>query len=504
MTPLARSPTSLAQLREIEKTLAPSDLASEIRARVLVSGTFAYDLDQEEMLEDEDSEPLSASEKRRRVRMKAEKLGATAASSPELLETLIPDLCSTGSSNGVFMFGLGIGMYHADMAGLLEAVRTHIESAGRSDLSLIWVRGLLSGWKNTDPDAVETFLDKAIDDVVWRDWFVELQIQMDLGARAFDRLLRGLDPGQCPTCQFAYLAIGRATDPLTVLQIMLIANKLALRPDRGLFTAIDLLAMVIHCADKKDGQYKYELGEALIEFLGCIDWSLLIADYAQIDYDLGVILAFAMQLAKSENQVAPILRRMLPTDESDWVRYGDVRKNALKPFFQHFPRLALELVCIPGEDGTLQRARHLVSAPYSERSETVLGLVPTEVLIDWCNEKPDTRYAFAAEACKLFEKQDDEKTPLTISDSAAVLFASAPDKSAVLTEFVNRFFPRSWSGSFAKILEARLPLLDQLDAIAHEVFRSEISAAKADLQNRINAERECEKKEEKAQNSSFE
>lgn len=497
-------PASFAQLREIEKTLAPSDLASEIRARVLARGTFAYDLDQAEALDDKDSEPLSSSEKYRRARMKAESLGATASSSPELLETLIPDLCSTGRSSGVYDFGRGIGRHHADMAGLLEAVRTHIERVDRGDLSLIWVRGLLAGWKDAYPDAVETFLDDAIDDVVWRDWFVELQVQSDLDARAFDRLLRALDLGQCPTWQFAYLAMGRATDPLTVSQIIALSNKLALRPDRGLFTAIDLLAMVIHCADKKDEQYKHELGEALLEFLGCIDWSLLNADHAQIDHDLGVVLKFALQSAGAESQVAPILRRMLPTDETDRVLYSDVREVALKPFFQYFPRLALELVCIPAEDGTLRRARDLVSDPYSERGETALGLVPTEVLLDWCNEKPETRYAFAAGACKLFEKQDDEKTPLAISDTAATLFASTPEKSAVLKEFVNRFHPRSWSGSLADILEARLPLLDQLATSGHEAFRSEIDAAKADLQNLIDAERAREKEEEKARNSSFE
>ena len=498
------SPASLAQLREIEKMLTPSDLAAEIRARVLARGTFAYDLDDEDELEGEEGKPLSASEKHRRARMKAETLGSTAASSPELLETLIPDLCSTGRGSGVYEFGRGIGRHHADMAGLLEAVRTHIERADRGDLSLIWVRGLLSGWKDADPDAFETFLDDAIDDFVWRDWFVELQVQSDLDARAFVRLLRALDSGQCPTWQFSYLAMGRATDPLTVSQLMALSNKLVLRADRGLFTAIDLLAMVIHCADKKDEQYKRELGEALLEFFGYIDWSLLNVDHAQIDHDLGVVLKFALQSTGLESRVAQILRRMLPTDETDRIPFRDVRKNALKPFFQYFPRVALELVCIPDKNGTLYRASHLVSDPYSERCETALGLVPTEVLIDWCNEKPETRYAFAAGACKLFEKQDDKKSPLAISGTATALFASAPEKSAVLTEFVNRFRPSSWSGSRADILEIRLPLLDQLTVSGHEAFSSEIAAAKAELQNWIDLERAREKEDEKSRNSSFE
>jgi hypothetical protein len=191
------TPTSLAQLRELEKLLAPSDLVSEIRACVLAHGTFAYDLDDEDALEEEDKEPLSASEKYRKARIKAEALGAKAASSPELFDTLIPDLCSTGRSSGVYKFGWGIGRHHADMFGLLDAVRTHIEHADHGELSLIWVRALLSGWKDTDPDAVERFLDDAIADVVWRNWFVELQVQSNLDAKAYFRLLKVLDWGHC-------------------------------------------------------------------------------------------------------------------------------------------------------------------------------------------------------------------------------------------------------------------------------------------------------------------
>jgi hypothetical protein len=291
---------------------------------------------------------------------------------------------------------------------------------------------------------------------------------------------------------------------LTVPQITELANKLALRSDRGLFTAIDLLAMVIHCTDKKDNQYKHELGEALREYLRRMNWSLLDTDRAQIDHHLGVVITFALQSAESESQVAPILRHMFPTDETNQNYYGDVRKNALKPFFKHFPRLALELICIPGEDGTFRRAKRLISDPYSDRHETTLGPFPTEVLLDWCNEIPDTRYAFIAGVCKLFEKRRDEKMPYAVSETAKALLAAAPDKAAVLSQFVRRLTPSSWSGSRADIMEARLSLLDQLVITGDEIISPEIAAVKENFQKSIDAERAHEKEEEKARNSSFE
>jgi hypothetical protein len=176
----------------------------------------------------------------------------------------------------------------------------------------------------------------------------------------------------------------------------------------------------------------------------------------------------------------------------------------MKPFFKYFPRLSLEMICIEGDDGTFQQATELVSDLYSERHESALELVPAEVLIDWCNEKPDTRYAFAADTCKLFEKQDDKKVPLAISNTAVALLAAAPDKTAVVSRFIRRFRPSVWAGSLADILEAKLSLLDQLAVCNDEAVRSEIELAKDKFKNLIDAERARERKMEKSRYSSFE
>ncbi len=496
-------PPSLGQLRKLEKTLKPSDLMSEIRARLLAHGSFAYDIEIEDELEVEDREPVSASGKIQKSRLKAEKLGAKAAISPPLIEVLIPDLISTGCSAVIYNFGLGIGRHHNDMAGLLQAVRTHIERIDSRDLSLIWVRGLIAGWKETNPDAVESFLDGAIDDVVWRVWFVELQCQASLNTRAFHRLVRVLDSRHCPTGQFGYLALGRVTDPLTVSQIMELSKKLTLRPDHGLLTAIELLSMVIHCLDKKNDQYKDELAKALLEFLGYVDWSLLNEDNAKMDYDLHVVLEFSLKSAKSVDNIAPILRSILQTFDNDQLRYDQARKIILKLFFTYFPKLALEMICVPDEDGTFQRLEELVSDVHSDRNETILGVVSKDALIDWCNEKPDTRYSFVASTCKLFDKQDDEKMSLTISDTARALLEAAPNKTTVIKKFVIRFYPSGWSGSLAGILEKRLPLLDYLAISGDETVNLEIESAKAKLQNYIDTVRKRETKEE-SQNLSFE
>jgi hypothetical protein len=130
--------------------------------------------------------------------------------------------------------------------------------------------------------------------------------------------------------------------------------------------------------------------------------------------------------------------------------------------------------------------------------------VPTDVLIKWCNENPDKRYLFAAGVCKLFDKQDNEKTPSKISDTATTLFDAAPDKEAIIKIFLRRFYPSTWMGSLADILETRLPLLDQLVVNDHDTVKSAITTGKVELRKLIDSERAREKEEERSRNSSFE
>ena len=499
-----QSPTSLAQLKEVEKLLAPSNLISEIRACILSQNALIYDLDYDELDGDRECEQLSASEKRQKMQVHAEEVGERAASFPELIETLIPDLCSEKYSSGSYAFGLGIGKHHTEMTGLLKSIRECIRDNSSGNLNLIWVRGLIVGWKNQESHALEMFLDQAVEDSVWIAWFVELQLQMKLDSKSVDRLIRALDFKQCPSWQFSYLSMGRATDPMTVSQIMEIVNKLALRPDRGIFIAIDLLAMVILCTDKKDEQYKSELSNSLLEFIGSLDWYRLELYRGDIDHDLGIILNFTLKSVESEDQIIPILKHMLPMDETDRIRSGDIRIKVMKLFFKYFPRLSLDILCVSDENKKFKIPSYRITNTYFDQDDVPFSDIPKEILIEWCNGDPDARYSYAANACQLFERQDKDKGSLKITDIAIAILTAAPDKMTVVGIFMKRFHPTSWGGSLVNILENRLPLFDQLDICGDQAVNHAITFNKEKYLETIEAERAREREEERSKNSSFE
>ena len=493
------SPSSFEQLKKLEQLLEPSDLLTEIRARVLARSTRPWELD---VLEtgDIDNDTLSTSERIALSRVRAEQLGEEAALSSGVLETLIPDLSCSNCSELVFSFGRGVGKQHRNMTSLLDAIRRYLIYP-TGGMNSIWVGGLIAGWTEKSPAAVEEFMDSIIEDAGWGKWFVELQIQAGLDEAGFERLLRAIDLGICPVRQYERLALGRRTDLLTVSQIMNLSEGLCLKRKDGLHVAIRILAMVISCTDRKDQGYIGEFAKSLLEFLCNVDWLNFFADDSICDYDIGVILRFSLSKAQSEEEVKQILSRLLATIQGDGFSCYS-KPDIFRPFFQLFPRLSLDMICIPLLDDDFGRVEYWLSDSSSESRDTVVGVVPLQVLREWCDDDPETRYPFAAKVCELFIEGSKDSQLLEVSNVAITLLQRAPDKVAVVEAFASRLDPVSWSGSLADILEERLSVFDQLRTGHAPHIDLEIERLKREYQYRIKEEREAER--ERYRNYGFE
>lgn len=497
-------PSSIEKLKKLEKMLAPSGLVERIRACVLARGHFAYDFADEDILDTESGKELSVSEMALRARMNAERLGELAAIDIDLLMPLLPELCS-GNGGNRYQFGLGVGKHCADVIVLIDGAREVIKNLERSNVDPIWLRGLINGWNSADSDAVSVFLDQALENDVWQKWFVELQLQAGVSERGFERLMRALDPGVCPTWQFSYL--GHNLDLLTVSQIKTLAHKLTLRTDGGLARSVDMLGCVVHSVKEKSATYKEELGQALRDFLAQVDWLKLNDDgRGMTSYYLEKLVEVAVQTARAETDLKLVLERIHDVDDEEYISYDDVRRDALTPIFKRFPRYALSMVFVPGDDGKFRKSRIATTDPLFDRSKgNPFDQIPKEVLVEWCDEEPESRYPFAAKVCQLFNTTgpNDELSD-SITKVAVELVNMAPNPAVIIEIFVGRFFPRSWSGSRANLLESRLPLFDQLIIEDNENLRSLIEAKKVAFEKEIAGEREFESSRERKRDSSFE
>lgn len=489
----------ILRVKAMEQKLAPSALEDQIRARVLARGVFAFDLD-DVFFDDE----TPASQKYKHAVATAEQLGKESAEHPELLKKLMPELLLRDCSSNIFNFGKGVGKHLQKPDELFTHAGSILEADENRDLSVIFFQGVIAGWNEIDSEATNRFLDKATDDELWKQWFVELQCATDLDTRAYERLTKLLDNSETPTFQFAYLKLGRNTDPLTVNQIFDLLNKLAKRTDNGFAEAIDVLSMVIHCTDEKGDDYKIELAAQTRQFLLNLNWANINRDHNRTDHDLDVALKFSLNLAASENEVAAILQKIIEAENTESRRFYYDRGKILEPFFKYFPRLTLDAIYTPDEDGSYANAQRMVSDSISDRRESAIATVPQDVFLEWCDVAPEHRYTFAAKTCRLFDRFNELENEIQLSEVAKVVFANAPNKKLVLSIIAERFHPRSWSGSLADILEQRMPLLDEFSSDKDPSLNQEIEAAKASFQKWIDAERKREAEDERGRNASFE
>ncbi|MCT7375478.1 hypothetical protein [Chelativorans salis] len=203
----------------LEKQLRPIDLVTEVKARIFAKGIAAFDVADE----DDEESASSAHEKASRY---AEKLGEKVANDTDALGQVENYLISREYSQTAYAFGRGLGKSYPNVAALLSRIRDLIAQSASDKISLIPVRGLISGWSSVDPEAAEEFFENAISDEVWSAWFVELQVQQDMNDTAFERLMCAIRDGRTPLWQFRYLAGGRATDPFSPDQIGALVSEL--------------------------------------------------------------------------------------------------------------------------------------------------------------------------------------------------------------------------------------------------------------------------------------
>jgi hypothetical protein len=493
------SEADLVAIKKIEKLLAPSNLREKISAKVLPKRSFSDDIDDDE---DATTDVVSLY---RKAELEAEELGKMAAADGGLLAELLNELFSSNNSK-LWHFGLGAGQESKDVSSVLDHARKIVKDAEAGKANLIFLRGFISGWHKSGPKAVTVFLEEALADDVWSAWFPELQLRIPFDNAGYDRMIKSIELGRAPTWQYRYLAMGGATDPLTVTQIQVLVRKVSNLVDQGLEIAIDLMAMVIHCANEKDDKYRSELSVACEMFLQGINWNRYPDSDDSTDHDMDVILEFMLNKVAFSTSHAQILENLLDRGRAYKKKYVRDRGRLLAPFFKYFPLHTLDAVYVPDQEGKYHAALHLVSDPNRENRETAIRKVSDEHLIEWCNISPADRYIFAANACRLFVKiaNGTNIEEIGLAPTALSVLKHAPDPKAVLEIFIDRFQPSGWSGSLADILQGRVKLLEQLNFSNNPNLKVEIASARKMLEKRIADERNWEKDRERSSTGSFE
>ena len=139
----------------------------------------------------------------------------------------------------------------------------------------------------------------------------------------------------------------------------------------------------------------------------------------------------------------------------------------------------------------------------SEHQTNPLDAAQESDLFEWCEHDPTTRYPSIGAVASLFDHADKD-APLSWSNMALRILERAPDRVAVLTEYIRRFNPTSWSGSHAAVVESRAKLLDKFDQYPDAKVVEYVARDKIRLAQQVEQERQQENEEDRRRDERFE
>ncbi|MCD4484799.1 hypothetical protein LQR31_09975 [Chromobacterium vaccinii] len=495
--------TSMDQLKALEQELAPRELLSKIKAKVLSRGAFGIDLDDE--CEQDDSEPKSTIKWYYKAQEEAEMLGKAAAFDTDALSDLTPYVSGAKSTDKSWHFGFGIGQSASSTQEILGKIKKVVPEIKKDGVNSIFIRGLVAGWNKAKPSEVAAFLECALTDEVWGEIFPELQVAIGIDAASHGRLVQCIKIGKAPAWQFQYLGMGRATDPLSVEQIASLITPLAAKPDGGLHAAIDVLSMVIHCSSTKDEKYKKDLRAYCLKLIDELDWSLVDLEDGNFLHHLEGVIEFGLDNSELHDDAIEVLNRLIRKERSRKRKFHRRLGNILLPFFKKYPIQTLDAVYTKDKETDLV---YMLKVRLDRHGNTAIEAVPEESLLAWCRVSPEDRCVFAAQTCKLFERpnpgENSDETVMGISNTATTLLALTPDKKKVLEILVNRFYPTSWSGSLAAIMRQRLQYLDYFNPTSNPELTTLIAKMRVDFLEAVENQERREREQERSETGSFE
>jgi hypothetical protein len=129
--------------------------------------------------------------------------------------------------------------------------------------------------------------------------------------------------------------------------------------------------------------------------------------------------------------------------------------------------------------------------------QSPLERVAPEILWEWADIDPVTRYPVIGRSLQIFSSRDFEE-PNGLSPMFLEALNRSPDRAAFLVGNYGRMGPSGWSGNLSTILEKRIALLAKLANHDDAVVRTWVAKQQATLSTWADREREREAEREES------
>lgn len=483
--------TAMQWLRTFERSLRPKTVVDQIRAVVLTQSWGA--LDYADLDEETEEQPTRSYEK---ANLAAEELGKKIAGDDAGFDRLLPELLK-GNAGRLVPFGKGLGLAAKNHRAVWKKLTDAFEATQGAARNAGTLAGFLVGLNQVQHSLCETLLDEALTHPTLAGWFPILQANVPITAAGAKRLKRSAEFGLAKAGVFRFLGYSRACDALSGADLRDIVSAVA-KLEHGYLSAVDILSMLFHSAKDDATILPDELiqaGRTLLAEPSFDDRDNM------LDHHLSTIAARCFDGAEGE-ATARSLCIQIKARLAEYKFQAYSFEQLLRSLFRSHPLVVLDEFFSTGATASVDDFDVDDFYSPSDRRKNPLDQIPDNILIDWCDQRPSERYERMARAVSYYRAGNEARVEWT--PPALTMLKQAPDPSVVLATFVERFEPRSWSGSRAAIIESRLPLLDQLEELGNPAIDSFIEKKRPEIVEIIRRTREWEDKQDSDRDERFE
>jgi hypothetical protein len=468
------------RLEILEHTLAPKELAQEVRGLVFNRN---YDLFSPGEYYEERGDIAAQIG---RVDNHAQSLGLAVASDDRNFQELLPEIIL--ASGRIWPFACGLAEGTKNPVELWQSLVNQFCKTQESLRQTTSLHGFLSCLSRINPRVVSSLLDEAVSHPVMGKYFPGLQTSVQDDTNRFQRLVGSLALGLAEANAYRHLEFGGAGNKFTATEFKELLLQIADKP-HGFEVAIEILHMrLTHGEDRgKDSEEDVlDAGRLLLARIQ-ID-----RPGNRIDFELGQVISSCLFEESGAAIASQLSRRILDSISSFQTSPHD-HDHVMSALFRTQPIAVLdELAATVGKDSThgmwvLHRVEGLAI--------NAINSLTQEDLFSWCEQEPALRYQIAATAILFITNVPQGQEP-EWSTVAIRLLKHAPDRAAVLRQFMQRSQPSGFVGSIISALESSKKLLDQLASqFDDELLLQSIEQEKAAMQQRIATYRLMESQE---------
>ncbi|WP_198551138.1 MULTISPECIES: hypothetical protein [Pseudoalteromonas] len=453
---------NIQRLKSISELLSPNCILDDIDMYVLAEPWKFYDL--EEM--DDNGKVIERGYKKGHEY--SIELGTQLANRPpkELDDILFKLLSHPEISSNLFAFGKGHAEGIKNNSETLTRVIGALENLPEKERNFDFLCGQIYYLSTHNIALTNHFLDSLLIHPTLKQHFIRVQLSYPINAESTARIIQALQENTCPVRDYYDLASGRRHEQIPDEKLCEILD-LIWHKDGGQRVAIDILSMRFHGL-KQNLHYIVSdlLKEKTASLLASFEYSEEKGPSGGNDYSLTQIANVCFSAGTNEEYALTVLEVIKAKILNHIIGRYDF-PEFMSTIIQLHPILALEVFI--GKNKEIEPQIRNVIKGRLDKKVSPFSKVDIKSTLDWC--KCNGKDSYPALASIITPYQSNEKT-IEWTQLAIELLQACPDPAVVLDEYLSSFTPNGGTGSWAKILESRLPLfqplIDSTDKIVSE------------------------------------